>query len=533
MHWWQGAVIYQVYPRSFADSNGDGVGDLRGLMETLPYIASLGVDAVWISPFFKSPQADFGYDVSDYQAVDPLFGSNEDFKALLNKAHDLGLKILVDLVLSHTSEQHPWFLESRQSHDNAYANWYVWADPKPDGSPPNNWINRFTNASAWTWEPRRRQYYLHNFLPSQPDLNFHNPAVRQAMLDVAKFWLDFGVDGFRFDVVNMYVHDAQLRDNPARSPQDPNLDDVPPSNPLSRQCQVFNRSQPENLLFVEELRQLMDQYPHITSIGEVSDDDNLRVAAEYTQGRQRLHMAYNPYLLRPLVFTDALWRTAMTLTEEYFTQSWPLWTTGNHDCLRLATRWGGEMPDRRLLKLMPALFGAQRGSLLLYQGDELGLPEADIPYALLQDPFGIALWPDYKGRDGCRTPMPWQQNEENAGFTHAVPWLPVPESHRPLAVDAQDIDPNSLLNHWRHFLHWRKTQADLQSAPFAWQESPEGLVAFTRGQTLVILNMTDRQQTMPCNAQAIEGHGYEDMYQQTGGTITLQPYGAFFGTLKQ
>ncbi len=293
--WWRGSVTYQVYPRSFQDSDGDGIGDLKGITQRLPYLADLGVDAIWLSPVFKSPMADMGYDVSDYTDIDPLFGTLSDFDALLATAHGLGLKVIIDQVISHSSDQHPFFAQSRGSREGEKADWYVWADARPDGSPPNNWLSVF-GGSAWEWDPRRRQYYLHNFLPSQPDLNFHNPAVQDWLLSVLRFWLELGVDGFRLDTVNYYFHDTKLRSNGPLAPRD----NLPPVNPYDLQDHAFSKSRPENIGWLERLRALVDGYPDRTMVGEVGDAPhrNLRIMAEYTRPG-RLHMAYSFDMLGP------------------------------------------------------------------------------------------------------------------------------------------------------------------------------------------------------------------------------------------
>ena len=269
--WWRGAVIYQIYPRSFQDSNHDGIGDLAGIIHRLTHVASLGVDAIWISPFFRSPMLDFGYDVSDYRDVDPMFGSLGDFDALVHRAHELGLRVLIDLVLSHTSDQHPWFKESRSSRDNAKADWYVWADARPDGTPPNNWLSIF-GGSAWQWDGERMQYYLHNFLKQQPDLNFHSPEVQDELLAVARYWLDRGVDGFRLDTINFYVHDKDLRSNPARPPEKPREKIGRSANPENGRNPLPEKNRPENLDFLRRLRAVMDEYPAITAVGEVGEN---------------------------------------------------------------------------------------------------------------------------------------------------------------------------------------------------------------------------------------------------------------------
>src|SRR5258706_5246173 len=286
--WWRGAVIYQIYPRSFCDSNGDGIGDLRGIAQRLDHVAELGVDAVWIAPFFASPMKDFGYDVSDYCAVDPTFGTLADFDALLARAHALGLKVIIDQVWSHTSDQHAWFADSRLRPTSSKADWYVWADPRPDGSPPNNWLSVF-GGGAWTWEPRRRQYYLHHFLSSQPQLNLRNEAVWDALFEVAAFWLDRGVDGFRLDAVDYMIHDVQLRDNPARPPTDGQV----PLKPFRLQHHVHDMMQPEILPALERIRRFVDQYPDTVTLGEVSSEPgSVERCGLYTGGGQRLHMAY-------------------------------------------------------------------------------------------------------------------------------------------------------------------------------------------------------------------------------------------------
>ncbi len=288
--WWRGGVIYQIYPRSYQDSNGDGVGDLPGITARLEHVAQLGADGIWLSPFFKSPMKDFGYDVSDYRDVDPMFGTLDDFRALVARAHELGLKVMIDQVLSHTSDQHPWFKESRSSRDNPKADWYVWADAKDDGNPPNNWLSIF-GGSSWQWDTGRLQYYMHNFLSSQPDLNFHHPDVQQALLDDVRFWLELGVDGYRLDTANFYFHDRELRSNPGRGQpraDDPAVDAV---NPYGWQRHLYDKSQPENLEFLRRLRALLDEYPHTTMVGEIGDDDGLGRMAEYTSGGDKLHMA--------------------------------------------------------------------------------------------------------------------------------------------------------------------------------------------------------------------------------------------------
>lgn len=479
-NWWRGGVIYQIYPRSFADSNGDGVGDIPGITNHLDYVAKLGADAVWLSPIFKSPMKDFGYDVSDYCDVDPLFGTLDDFRAMVKKAHDLGLKVMIDQVLSHTSDQHPWFAESRASRVNPKADWYVWADAKDDGNPPNNWLSIF-GGSAWQWDTRRRQYYLHNFLSSQPDLNYHNPDVVQAILGTVKFWLELGVDGYRLDTANYYFHDKELRNNPGRGQpkgNDPAVNDV---NPYGWQHHKFDKTQPENLGFLKQLRALLDQYPNTTMVGEIGDDDGLTVMAEYTSGTDKLHMAYSFDLLGPDSSSTYLHDLMKRFAEKNAT-GWPSWALSNHDVVRVGSRWGGESADVRKLRVAAAFQMCLRGSPCLYQGDELGLPEAQVAYEDLQDPYGITMWPEFKGRDGCRTPMPWNAQAPDMGFGNGAhkPWLPLTETYRTLAVSEQDKDPKSLLNFYRALLKWRKEQAVLLHGDQTLLDVHKQVIAFVR-----------------------------------------------------
>jgi alpha-glucosidase len=487
--WWRGAVIYQIYPRSFLDTDGDGVGDLPGIIDRLDYVASLGVDAIWISPFFKSPMADFGYDIADYREVDPLFGTMADFERLLDKAHALGLRVMIDQVLSHTSIAHAWFRESRKDATNAKADWYVWADARADGTPPNNWLSIFGGV-AWRWEPRRRQYYLHNFLAAQPDLNFHNAEVRAAALDNVRFWLDKGVDAIRLDAINFCFHDRQLRDNPPK-PADKRVGrGFSPDNPYAFQYHYYNNTQPENLGFIEDLRRMTDRYADVAMLGEISSEDSLATMAEYTRG-QRLHMGYSFELLGNDFSAGYIRRTVEAL-EAKIGDGWPCWAISNHDVERVMSRWGGAAPSGDLAKLLTALVCSLRGSVCLYQGEELGLTEADVPYQQLRDPYGIAFWPNFKGRDGCRTPMPWTDSE-SAGFTSARPWLPIPDEHRVRAVAAQEGDPASVLNGFREFMRWRKTQTALQTGAIHFLDTPEPVLAFTRkaaeATLLVVLNL--------------------------------------------
>jgi len=475
--WWRGGVIYQNYPRSFQDSTGDGIGDLKGITQRLPYIASLGVDAIWISPFFKSPMKDFGYDVSDYRAIDPMFGTMEDFRTLLDQAHAQGLKVMIDLVLSHTSDQHPWFGESRASRDNSRSDWYVWADAKPDGTPPNNWLSIF-GGPAWQWDSRRQQYYLHNFLASQPDLNFHCAEVQDALLDVARFWLDMGVDGFRLDTINFYFHDKLLRDNPALPMDLRNASIAPQVNPYNHQDHLFSKSQPENIAFLERLRALTDEYEGRACLGEIGDAQRgLEIMGQYTTGDKRMHMCYAFEFLEKRALTADYAKLVFDQLQDKAGDAWPCWAFSNHDVQRHASRWG---LDDAAVRQHAVLMMCLRGSACLYQGEELGLPEADVPFEDLQDPYGIEFWPEFKGRDGCRTPMVWTAQDEHSGFSTGAPWLPVSPAQAERAVDQSELDPQSMLNHYRRAIALRHAHSALMSGAQVEMTQSGSLLTFLR-----------------------------------------------------
>jgi len=541
-NWWKEAIIYQVYPRSYLDSNGDGVGDLAGITEKLDYIASLGVDIVWLSPFFKSPQKDFGYDIADYCDVDPLFGTLADFDRLVDKAHRLGLKIMIDQVMSHTADTHPWFVESRKSRDNPKSDWYVWADPLPDGCPPNNWLSVF-GGPAWQWDTRRKQYYMHNFLTSQPQLNFHNPDVQQAHLDAQRFWLQRGVDGVRMDACVFHFHDRQLRSNPPALVRDTST--VTDVNPYGMQAHIYDKTQPENVEFLRRVRAQLDEFGAV-SIGEVSSDDALAQMAEYTEGGDKLHMAYSFNLLTP-EFTASHIRRQVEEFNERVKDGWASWSVGNHDAIRVMTRWGGSNPSPALGKLVLAMQLSLKGTPCLYQGDELALSEADVPFELLQDPYGITFWPEFKGRDGCRTPMPWTGDAPHAGFTSGTPWLPVAAPHLAANADAQDKDPDSMLNFQRRFIAWRKTMPQLTRGEIAFFDAPEPILALRRwvedgagmDSVLAAFNLSDREVSFDWPesgaAQTLAVDSLPGLPglpgQAAGGKVSLPPYGAWFGSL--
>ena len=471
--WWKGAAIYQIYPRSFADSDGDGVGDLQGIAAHLDHVASLGVDCIWISPFYTSPMKDFGYDVADYRGVDPIFGTLADFDAVVARAHALGLKVLTDQVYSHTSDQHPWFVESRSDPSNAKADWYVWADPKPDGSPPNNWQSVFGGPS-WTWDARREQYYHHNFLREQPQLDCRHPQVQEALLDVTRFWLDRGVDGFRFDAINFMMCDPALRDNP------PVADPMKRTRPFDFQHHTHNQSQPEIALFLERLRDEIDSYGNRFALAEVGGEQALTEMHEYTAGPDRLHSAYGfDYL-----YAEALTPELVARTVEHWPEmpdvGWPSWAFENHDAPRAVSRWVAPEHREQFARTKMLLLASLRGSIILFQGEELGLTQVDVPFDQLQDPEAIANWPQTLSRDGVRTPMPWLGDAPGHGFTSGEPWLPFGPDHPSLAVDRQATDPQSQLSFTREVLALRRRTPALRWGRLEVREARAQLLVFER-----------------------------------------------------
>ncbi|MEM9855023.1 MAG: alpha-amylase family glycosyl hydrolase [Pseudomonadota bacterium] len=465
------------------DKTGNGIGDLKGITERLDHVASLGVDAIWLSPVFTSPMKDMGYDVSDYTDIDPLFGDMDDFDAMLARAHALGLKVIVDQVISHASDQHPFFEESRKDRKNRKADWFVWADAKLDGSPPSNWMSVF-GGPAWTWDTRRKQYYMHNFLSSQPDWNFHNEDVQDYHLKCMEFWLKRGADGFRLDTVNYYFHDALLRDNPANHlPWGPDA-----AKPVDMQYCLFSKSQPENLGFLERIRTLMDKYDARTTVGEVGDNHNsIALMGQYTRAK-RLHMAYSFELLGP-DYTPDHFRERL---EAFFTgapDGWPCWAFSNHDVPRHAGRF---MPHAKsqdaIAKQSAALLLCLRGSACLYQGEELGLIDTELDFEELTDVQGIAYWPEPVGRDNNRTPLPWVKSAPNAGFSVAnKTWLPVKEPARARAVDQQEDDPESVLNFYRNMIKLRESRDDLRLGEQRFLDLPDPIIGFERGEKVICL----------------------------------------------
>jgi alpha-glucosidase len=485
--WWKGAVIYQIYPRSFADSNGDGIGDLAGITGRLDHVASLGVDAIWLSPFFTSPMKDFGYDVADYRDVDPIFGTLAEFDALVARAHELGIKVIIDQVYSHTSDQHPWFVESRSSRSGPKADWYVWADAKPDGSPPSNWQSVF-GGPAWTWDARRGQYYLHNFLKEQPQLHVHEAGVQQALLDTARFWLERGVDGFRLDALNFMMHEPTLKNNPP----------APPTNrertrPFDFQLKLYNQSHADIIPFIERIRALLDRYEGRFTVAEVGGDEAEREMKAFTSGDRRLNTAYGfDFLYAPALTPEAV-ADALAKWPDEAGHGWPSWAFENHDAPRAVTRWSTPDHAAAFARMKMLLLLCLRGNVFLYNGEELGLTQVDVPFERLQDPEAIANWPLTLSRDGARTPMPWSADAPQAGFSTGEPWLPIGPDHLDLAVDRQQADPASMLQLTRVCVALRKAHPALAIGDLRPVAITDQLLAFERhadGETvLCVFNM--------------------------------------------
>ncbi|HEY7093450.1 MAG TPA: alpha-amylase family glycosyl hydrolase [Ktedonobacterales bacterium] len=487
-HWWRDAVIYQIYPRSFQDSDGDGIGDLAGITERLDYLRALGVDALWLSPIYPSPMRDFGYDVSDYTAISPEFGTMADFRALLSAAHERGLRILLDLVMNHTSDQHPWFLESMASRENPKREWYLWRDGKPGvrgrgrrPAPPNNWRSVF-GGSAWQWDERTDQYYLHSFLKEQPDLNWRDPELRAAMMEVIRYWLEMGVDGFRLDVANCFMKDEMLRDNPRRAFG---------LRPYDRQRHLYDFNQLDNLDVMRQIRATVDAYTGRVSIGEIHAPPrgDTTISAAYYANGAGLHMAFDfAFLFSPWranAFAAAIDRWERALDPDHAPFNWPNYTLSNHDQPRAISRYasGNEEETLARARMAAALLLTLRGTPFIYYGEEIGIRNGRIPRSRIQDPFGKPYWPIYKGRDGERTPMQWSA-ELQGGFTSEEPWLPVnPDSAR-VNVAAQQDEPKSLLHWYRALIALRKREVALRAGGYRRLSAP-------RSQTLCYLRETE------------------------------------------
>ena len=488
--WWQRGVVYQIYPRSFKDTTANGVGDLQGIIEKLDYLNdgspdSLAVDAIWISPFYPSPMVDFGYDVSDYCDVDPLFGDLATFDRLVAEAHRRNMKVIIDWVPNHTSDQHPWFVESRRSRENPKREWYIWRDPKPDGSPPNNW-GSFFGGPAWTLDTETGQYYLHQFVPEQPDLNWRNPEVRDAMFETLRYWLDRGVDGFRMDVIGLIIKDEQLRDNP---PDPDALPDLPKNDLFHRLLQVYKMDQDEVHEVLKEIRQVLDAYEERVAIGELWGPLP-RWIKYYGEDGDELHLPFNFRLMRQPWQAKAMRQSVDELETALPGFAWPNYVLGNHDIPRLVSRFGGQAQARVAAMMLLTL----RGTPTLYYGDELGMENGVIPPDKIQDPQGINLGPEWS-RDVARTPMQWDDGSY-AAFSTVEPWLPVSADYQSQNVASQSADPTSMLNLYRRLLRYRRSSPALQWGSYQPLDVEEDCFVYLREvdgeRRLVALNFVDK-----------------------------------------
>ena len=488
--WWQNGIVYQVYPRSFQDSNGDGIGDLRGIIQRLDHLVWLAVDAVWLSPVFPSPMADFGYDVSDYTGIHPMFGTLEDAERLIEEAHGRGLKVIFDFVPNHTSSEHPWFKEARSSRDNPKRDWYVWRDPAPDGGPPTNWLSHF-GGSAWTLDEASGQYYYHAFLAEQPDLNWWHPDVRRAMHDALRFWLDRGIDGFRVDVIWHLIHDPEFRDNP------PNPDWDESMSAYNSLIPLYTADRPEVHDVIAEMRRVVDEYDDRVLIGEIYLPIE-RLVTYYGQDLAGTHLPFNFQLI--LSNWDA--GTVAALIDEYEAAlpegGWPNWVLGNHDKSRIATRIGiGQARVAAMLLL------TLRGTPTLYYGDEIGMTDVQIPPDRLQDPVEKRIPGRGQGRDPERTPMQWDAGP-NAGFTTGEPWLPIADNFKTVNVEAEENDPTSILTLHRRLIELRRAEPALSTGDYHEVRSDRGVLAYTRGagerRFLIALNLSDEAHRLSLSA---------------------------------
>jgi alpha-glucosidase len=516
--WWREGVLYQIYPRSFADSNGDGIGDLRGILDRLDYLAWLGVSGIWVNSVTLSPDRDWGYDVSDYQSVHPELGTIEDLDRLIAEAGRRDIQVVLDFVPNHTSDQHPWFVDSRSSRSSAHRDWYVWADPKPDGSPPNNWVSVF-GGSTWMLDERTGQYYLHNFLPEQPDLNWWNEDVRTEFDGILRFWFDRGVAGFRIDVAHGIVKDRELRDNP------PATEDDPPWVCAFGQRHVYNLNRPEVHDVLRRWRRIADAYePRRVLVGETWAPDLADLAAYYGKENDELHLAFNfAFVFSPL--NESTMGPIVEETEKHLAGlGWPAWTASNHDVGRSASRWcsGDERKARCALML---LFGLH-GTPFLYYGDEIGLPDVPVPREDLRDLVGIRQWPANPGRDACRTPMPWTA-EDGAGFTRpgVRPWLPFGPA-RPNVEDQRD-DPASVLSLCRSLIDLRRRTVDLQLGAYRRLASPPGTWVWRRGDRHVVaLNLSDQAASLEAadDGKVLVGTDPDRAGKRIDGEVPLGPW---------
>lgn len=483
--WWKHGVIYQIYPRSFQDGNGDGVGDLRGIRARIGYLKELGVSAVWLSPIFPSPMADFGYDIADYTNIDPLFGDLEEFDALLHELHDADIRLLLDFVPNHTSERHPWFLESRSSRTNPKRDWYLWQDPGEDGGVPNNWLAHF-GGSAWEWDETTGQYYYHAFLKEQPDLNWRNPEVEKAMFDVLRFWLDRGVDGFRVDALAHLIKDSHLRDNP------PNPDYHTDQPDYDQLLPAYSADQPDIHEIIRRMRTVLDEYPGRMMVGEVYLPVHRMMAYYGTDDSRGLHMPFNFQLITLPWHAPTIAAAIDQYEGALPAHGWPNWVLGNHDKPRIASRVGGEQSRAAALLLLTL-----RGTPTIYYGDELGMRDVPIAPEQVRDPQGLNMPGKNLSRDPARSPMQWDDSP-GAGFSDAQPWLPLDRAFPRLNVKAQEDDPHSMLNFHKRLIDMHTRNPVLAGGSYAPFYSDAQMIAFLRDhedeRLLIAVNLTHK----PC-----------------------------------
>lgn len=478
--WWQETIIYQIYPRSFQDSDGDGTGDLEGIIKRLPYLSDLGIGCIWISPIFASPMKDFGYDISDYRAIHPLFGNMHSFEKLLSECHTMGMKLILDLVPNHSSDQHPWFQESRSSKDNPKRNWYLWQDAKPDGSAPNNWLSVF-GGPAWEWDENTKQYYYHAFLKEQPDFNWRNPEVQEAILEIMRFWLDKGIDGFRVDVMWHLIKDAALRDNPVN----------PDYNPLQLEFRkllpYFSTDQPEVHQIVEKMRQLVDSYGDKLLIGEIYLPVE-RLVMYYGHDNQGAHLPYNFQLISLPWKAPELAAAINQYEASLPAGAWPNWVLSNHDKKRIASRVGKDQARVAAIFLLTL-----RGTPTIYYGDELGMMDVPVPENEIQDPQGLHKDSRHLSRDPQRSPMQWDKSA-NAGFTRGRPWLPLSHNFRRNNIARDEQDPHSMLALYRRLIQLRQQEDALRIGHYRPYYADHQLISFLREwedqKFLILLNLT-------------------------------------------
>lgn len=520
--WWKHGVFYHIYPKSFKDSNGDGVGDIPGIIEKLDYLVDLGVDAIWLSPVYKSPMVDFGYDISGYKQIDPIFGSMEDIKELIRQVHCRGMKLVMDLVMNHTSDQHPWFVESRSSLDNPKRDWYIWHEPK-NGKIPNNWKTNF-GSTAWTYDEHTKQYYYHSFFKEQPDLNWRNNEMKDAFFQKIQFWLDMGIDGFRLDVINLLIKDQSFKNSSLLS------------NWLSNQ-KALNRNQPETFTILREFRSLLDKYNDKMSVGEIyvlPPGDTDLVVRFLSKGNDMLHLAFDFSLIFCSWSADKYYEAIIKWYGAIPPESWPCFVLSNHDLGRFVKRYSLGIHKYEKAKLLATLLLTLKGTPFIYYGDEIGMENSHIPKKDIKDPYGKKFWPFYKGRDNARTPMQWNSSE-NGGFSTTASWLPINKSYKSINAEDQLKDESSMLNFYKQLIKIRKQYKSLSMGSwFPLANGGDDILAYKRRyeneEIIIILNFSYQKknfsyQKIDSSYVLISTHKKQNSSIDTN-EITLMPYEA-------